>query len=56
MVTGVSSGALIAPFAFLGRGHEEQLREIFTRYGRKDIFNYNVKGVLGGYALEPFMF
>jgi predicted acylesterase/phospholipase RssA len=51
LVTGVSSGALIAPFAFLGREHDHQLREIFTSYGRKDIFTYNVPGLLEGSAL-----
>jgi predicted acylesterase/phospholipase RssA len=51
LVTGVSSGALIAPFAFLGREHDNQLREIFTKYGRKDIFTYNVPGLLEGAAL-----
>lgn len=51
LVTGVSSGALIAPFAFLGREHDSQLREIFTEYGRKDIFTYNVPSLLGGSAL-----
>ena len=51
LVTGVSSGALIAPFAFLGREHDSQLREIFTKYGRKDIFTYNVSGLLEGAAL-----
>jgi predicted patatin/cPLA2 family phospholipase len=51
VVTGVSSGALIAPFAFLGPGHDHQLREIFTRYGRKDIFTYNVPSLLEGSAL-----
>lgn len=51
LVTGVSSGALIAPFAFLGRDHDDQLREIFTRYGRKDIFTYNVSNVISGEAL-----
>jgi predicted acylesterase/phospholipase RssA len=51
VVTGVSSGALIAPFAFIGRERDNQLREIFTRYGRKDIFTYNVSGVLSGSAL-----
>jgi predicted acylesterase/phospholipase RssA len=51
LVTGVSSGALIAPFAFLGRQRDNQLREIFTQYGRKDIFTYNVSGVLTGAAL-----
>jgi predicted patatin/cPLA2 family phospholipase len=51
LVTGVSSGALIAPFAFLGRDHDNQLREIFTKYGRKDIFTYNVPSLLEGSAL-----
>jgi predicted patatin/cPLA2 family phospholipase len=51
LVTGVSSGALIAPFAFLGHEHDGQLREIFTKYGRKDIFTYNVSGVIEGSAL-----
>ena len=51
LVTGVSSGALIAPFAFLGRERDDQLREIFTTYGRKDIFTYNVSGVITGAAL-----
>ena len=30
MVTGVSSGALIAPFAFLGPGYDAALREVYT--------------------------
>jgi predicted patatin/cPLA2 family phospholipase len=51
LVTGVSSGALIAPFAFLGREHDNQLREIFTKYGRKDIFTYNMPSLLEGSAL-----
>lgn len=51
LVTGVRSGALIAPFVFLGREHDEQLREIFTKYGRKDIFAYNVPSLLEGSAL-----
>ena len=51
LVTGVSSGALIAPFIFLGRTHDDQLRELFTRYGREDIFAYNVPSLLKGAAL-----
>jgi predicted acylesterase/phospholipase RssA len=51
LVTGVSSGALIAPFVFLGRARDDELREIFTRYGRKDIFAYNVPSLLEGSAL-----
>jgi predicted acylesterase/phospholipase RssA len=50
-VTGVSSGALIAPFAFLGHERDAQLREIFTSYGRQDIFTYNVPSLLEGAAL-----
>ena len=30
MVTGVSTGALIAPFAFLGSAYDAQLREVYT--------------------------
>jgi predicted patatin/cPLA2 family phospholipase len=51
LVTGVSSGALIAPFIFLGRARDSQLAEIFTKYGRKDIFAYNVPSLLEGSAL-----
>jgi predicted acylesterase/phospholipase RssA len=51
LVTGVSSGALIAPFAFLGRERDGELSEIFTKYGRKDIFAYNVPSLLEGDAL-----
>jgi predicted patatin/cPLA2 family phospholipase len=51
LVTGVSSGALIAPFVFLGREYDGQLRDIFTKYGRKDIFTYNVHGLIEGSAL-----
>jgi hypothetical protein len=51
LVTGVGSGALIAPFVFLGRGHDGQLREIFTKYGRKDIYTYNVNGLIEGATL-----
>lgn len=38
LVTGISSGALIAPFAFLGRGHDSQLREIFTKKRKEGRF------------------
>ena len=51
LVTGVSSGALIAPFVFLGRERDGQLREIFTKYGRTDIYTYNVHGLIDGSAL-----
>ncbi len=52
MVTGVSAGALIAPFAFLGKAYDSALAELFTRFGEGDIYQPTlVAGVLGGSAL-----
>ncbi len=52
LVTGISAGALIAPFAFLGRDYDRQLSGLFTSYGADDIFQANVLGGLfGGNAL-----
>ena len=39
MVTGVSAGALIAPFAFLGSGFDDDLREAFTTHSTPDFIN-----------------
>ncbi len=38
MVTGVSIGALIAPYAFLGPGYDEAVRKNFTTISAADIF------------------
>ena len=38
LVTGISTGALIAPFAFLGRDYDPQLRAVFTGVQPDDIF------------------
>jgi hypothetical protein len=38
VVTGISAGALAAPFAFLGSGYDKTLREMATSVGPKDIF------------------
>ena len=38
MVTGISTGALIAPFAFLGAAYDAPLKEIYTGVSTKDIF------------------
>src|SRR5215470_10247739 len=37
LVTGVSTGALIAPFAFLGPDYDETLKSLYTNVSRKDI-------------------
>ena len=36
-VTGVSTGALTAPFAFLGSGYDDKLRAVYTEVSAKDI-------------------
>ncbi len=38
IVTGVSTGALMAPFAFLGPDHDDALREFYTTTSSRDIF------------------
>jgi hypothetical protein len=38
MVTGVSTGALIAPFAFLGPDHDAEVREVYTTLTPDRIF------------------
>ena len=38
MVTGVSTGALMAPFAFLGPAYDDALREFYTTTSSRDIF------------------
>ena len=37
MVTGISTGALIAPFAFLGPDYDDTLRELYTSYSTNDL-------------------
>ncbi|MBV8092281.1 MAG: patatin-like phospholipase family protein [Acetobacteraceae bacterium] len=38
LVTGISTGALIAPFAFLGPGYDQQLRQLYTGIGPRDVY------------------
>lgn len=52
VVTGVSAGAIIAPFAFLGSRYDHQLREIWTDYGTNQLIVAQVlPGLLGGPSL-----
>lgn len=37
IVSGVSTGALIAPFAFLGPAYDGTLRDVYTRYSTEDL-------------------
>jgi predicted patatin/cPLA2 family phospholipase len=58
IVTGISTGALIAPFAFLGKRYDPVLKELYTSYTTKDfLIKRPVKGLIGGDALsnnKPF--
>ena len=52
LVTGVSAGAIIAPFAFLGPAYDEQLEQIWTQYETSEIVVAQIlPGILGGPAL-----
>jgi len=46
VVTGVSTGALSAPFAFLGREYDAQLKDIYTSTNADDILRQ--RGIIGG--------
>jgi hypothetical protein len=47
IVTGISTGALIAPFAFLGSAYDQQLTEAFTTVSDKDIFKrIGIRGIV----------
>ena len=53
LVTGVSTGALTAPFAFLGPSYDEALRLVFTQSDTKDIATaHPLRGLLGGDSLS----
>jgi len=52
IVTGVSTGALMAPFAFLGPEYDPQIKEIYTTLSTKQLVSYQVfSGLFGGDAL-----
>lgn len=46
LVTGISTGALIAPFAYLGKEYDPVLQEVYTNINPKDI--YIQRGILSG--------
>jgi predicted patatin/cPLA2 family phospholipase len=53
IVTGISTGALIAPLAFLGSEYDDQLKKSYTTIRTKDILN--VQGLLG-FGVLPVLF
>lgn len=52
IVTGVSAGAIIAPFAFLGPKYDDALRTIWTEYQQSQVITTQIlSGLFGGDAL-----
>ena len=54
MVTGVSTGAIIAPFAFLGPDYDLALARFYTQTRTREIARFRVLGALldGGYVAD----
>jgi hypothetical protein len=50
VVTGISTGALIAPSAFLGAKYDEQIKRFYTTLSSKDIYKVRLLGGLFGEA------
>ena len=49
IVTGVSTGSIIAPFAFLGSKYDALLKEFYTTYRTRDLIrSKGIGGILGG--------
>ncbi|MCJ8156643.1 patatin-like phospholipase family protein [Sphingomonas sp. LaA6.9] len=46
-VTGISTGALIAPFAFLGPKYDPVLEKVYTQVSQRDIFK--MRGMIKGF-------
>ena len=46
LVTGISTGALIAPFAYLGKEYDPVLKDVYTNIKPKDV--YVERGILSG--------
>ncbi len=52
VVTGVSTGALTAPFAFLGPHYDAQLKQVYTQLSTNDLIRRRfLFGILGGHAV-----
>ena len=50
-VTGISTGAMTAPFAFLGTDYDEVLEDIYTSYSTKDLVRAAPFSAVGGSSL-----
>jgi len=51
MVTGISTGAIIAPFAFIGQNYDSLLKVMFTTTNTDDIYSYRGLSILWSESL-----
>ena len=53
MVAGISTGAILAPLAFLGPAYDDQIKEMYTTYSTKDlVIKRNVLSALTGSSAD----
>ncbi len=54
IVTGISTGAIMAPFAFLGPAYDDKLEEMYTKYSTKDLVTerYILSALLGSSVVD----
>lgn len=53
IVTGISTGAIIAPMAFLGSNYDDRLKEFYTTYSTKDIVRVRLPIINSLACTEP---
>ena len=57
VVSGISTGALIAPFAFLGPDYDKKLKEVYTTSSTKDIIRklsiVQIRSAAAAYSTKP---
>lgn len=53
IVTGISTGAIIAPFAFLGSKYDGRLKEFYTKYSTKDIVRRRIPIINSFASVRP---
>lgn len=53
LVTGISTGALIAPYAFLGAAHDHELTELYTNVSSEDLVE--MRGVTAALTEDAIM-
>jgi hypothetical protein len=57
LVTGISTGALIAPFAFLGSDYDAKLKEVYTASSTEDIIKklpfFKIRSAAAVFSPEP---